>query len=121
MLCVEDNPDSLRLMEFFFRRLPNITLLTARSAEQELRIFSQRQIDLVLLDIHLPVVSGFEVLRQMKAQPGKINVPVVALSAAATRDDLELGRSAGFDDYLTKPVRLDRLEEIVSELLKRVN
>ncbi|HMV37353.1 MAG TPA: response regulator, partial [Turneriella sp.] len=93
--------------------MEHIKLLTAKSGDQALELAHRTPVDLVLLDIHLPAISGYEVLRRLKSQPLTASVPVVAVSAAATRDDIERGRSAGFDEYLTKPVRLDRLEEIV--------
>ena len=119
VLCVEDNADSLSLMEHFFRRMEHITLLTAKSGDQALELAHRTPVDLVLLDIHLPANSGYQVLRRLKSQPLTASVPVVAVSAAATRDDIERGRSAGFDEYLTKPVRLDRLEEIVIKYCHR--
>ena len=73
--------------------------------------------DLVLLDIQLPGIDGFEVLRLMRCQPSLGQVPVIAVSANAMPDDLADARRAGFADYLTKPVDMARLLALVDQAL----
>jgi two-component system, cell cycle response regulator DivK len=60
--------------------------------------------DLILMDIQLPGIDGYEVLRRLRAHPATRHIPVIAISANAMRADIERGRAAGFDDYLTKPI-----------------
>jgi CheY-like chemotaxis protein len=69
--------------------------------------------DLVLLDIQLPGMNGYEVLRRLRADAATRTVPVVAVSANATDADLSAARDAGFADYLTKPVEMERLLDLV--------
>ena len=73
--------------------------------------------DLVLLDIQLPGMDGFEVLRRLREMPAMRSVPVVAVSANAMAADLEDAQRAGFADYLTKPLHLPRLLALVDRML----
>ena len=73
--------------------------------------------DLVLLDIQLPGIDGFEVLKRLRQLPALQHTPVVAVSANAMPDDLAQARAAGFADYLTKPVDMARLLAVVDRLL----
>ena len=72
---------------------------------------------LVLLDINLPGISGFEVLRRLREDPTTASIPVIALSASAMDGDVRRAETAGVARYLTKPVRIDRLTEALAELL----
>ncbi len=76
-------------------------------------------LDLVLLDIQLPGMDGFEVLRRLRAHSDTRALPVVAVSANAMAEDLERARDAGFDDYLTKPLDLRLLLSVVAHRLAR--
>lgn len=90
-----------------------VRLRAARSGLEGLRAARDRRPDLVLLDLHLPDVDGFEVLRRLRADPTLAAVPVIALTADAMPDDVHRGQAAGFDRYLTKPF-------VVAELLRTV-
>jgi len=61
--------------------------------------------DLILVDLHLPDIDGYEVLRQLRSQPATATIPCIALSANAMPDDIARGLASGFDDYWTKPIR----------------
>ena len=78
---------------------------------------TDRACDLVLLDIQMPGMDGFEVLAHLRADPLTRHVPVIAVSANARPDDLERARAAGFDAYLTKPVDLEVLLRTVRSAL----
>ncbi|HEY0894597.1 MAG TPA: response regulator, partial [Cellvibrio sp.] len=75
------------------------------------------QPDLVILDINLPGMDGYEVLSVLKNDPTTRVIPVIGLSANAMPYDVERGRNAGFYDYLTKPVDIHRLIEVFNKLL----
>ncbi|MDR5866889.1 ATP-binding protein [Halomonas koreensis] len=109
VLYVEDNPANRRLMAEAFEEREGLSLQLATSAEQALELIRRRPPDLVLMDLHLPGMDGFEALARLRAVPSLRHLPVLALSANAMRDDVRRGREAGFDDYLVKPVAFDDL------------
>ncbi|HET9795296.1 MAG TPA: response regulator [Thermoanaerobaculia bacterium] len=75
--------------------------------------------DLVLMDLNLPILDGFEATRQIKAVPATRGIPIIALSAHAMADDRDRALAAGCDDFDTKPVDLDRLLRKIEALLSR--
>jgi len=90
-----------------------VRLVCATLPEVGLELAQADPPDLVLLDIQLPGIDGFEVLRRLRASPATVAIPVVAVSANAMRSDIERARAAGFDDYLTKPIDFERLLALV--------
>jgi CheY-like chemotaxis protein len=104
-------------MEGMLSMRPGLRLLVAGLPETGLVMSLQARPDLVLLDIQLPGIDGYEVLRRLRAQPATHDVPVVAVSANAMQSDLEAAEAAGFADYVTKPLDLSRLLSVVDRLL----
>lgn len=117
ILYVEDNPANLVFMEELLGSLPNIDLMTAPTGELGVELARAHLPAVVLLDINLPGISGFEVLRRLRDDPSTASIPVIALSASAMEGDVRRAEAAGLARYLTKPVRIDRLTEALSELL----
>jgi PAS domain S-box-containing protein len=117
VLYIEDNAVNQLLMEGMLAQRPGLRLLLASLPETGLLMAAQARPDLVLLDIQLPGIDGFEVLRRLRAQPGTRDIPVVAVSANAMQSDLDAARVAGFVDYVTKPLDLHRLLAVVDRLL----
>ena len=117
VLYIEDNPVNLLLMESMFERLPGLQLRTASDPAQGLALATASPPDLVLLDIQLPGMDGFALLQRLRADPRTRHVPVIAVSADAMPTTIDRGHDAGFADYLTKPVDLDRLAEAVRAAL----
>ncbi len=117
VLYVEDNPTNVRLLQQIFDRYPQLELEVAEEAF--LGIYKARSLnpDLVILDINLPGMDGYEVLSVLKNDPSIAAVPVIGLSANAMPYDVERGRKAGFFDYLTKPVDIHRLIDVFNKLL----
>ena len=113
MLYIEDNPVNAMLMEAVLERVPGLQLVCAALPEVGLELAQAAPPDLVLLDIQLPGIDGFEVLRRLRAASATQAVPVVAVSANAMRNDIERARAAGFDGYLTKPIDFERLLALV--------
>ena len=104
-------------MQAMLARLPKVQTLTAALPHEGLTLAAEAAPDLILLDIQLPGIDGFEVLRRLRADVATRRIPVVAVSANAMPADIEDGRAAGFDAYLTKPVELDALLATVQRLL----
>jgi PAS domain S-box-containing protein len=117
ILYVEDNPENLRLMELIFERIEGVTLLSADNAELGLLIAEQRKPDMIIMDINLPGMNGFEALERLKSHTRTSAIPVVALSANATAQDIAKGAQSGFFRYLTKPVDVVQLLDTVREAL----
>lgn len=117
ILYIEDNPSNLRLMEQLLQRFPNIRLQCASEAFKGLYIARTEAPDLVILDINLPGMDGYEILNVLKHDPSTAHIPVVALSANAMNYDIERGIQAGFEEYLTKPVIFEELIGVLNKWL----
>ncbi len=116
LLLVEDNEMNRDAISRLLGRR-GFTVLTAEDGEQGVRLCREFMPDLVLMDLGLPGIDGFEATRQIKADPSTAPIPVVALTARALTSDREAALAAGCDDYDTKPVDLDRLVSKVRALL----
>jgi CheY-like chemotaxis protein len=111
LLCVEDNPANLLLIEKLIARRPGTRLLVARDAEQGVEIACTQLPDVVLMDINLPGMSGLQALKMLRADRRTSHMPVIALSANAMARDIEKGLHAGFLRYLTKPIKVNEFME----------
>jgi CheY-like chemotaxis protein len=106
LLYVEDNPANLKLVEQIIVRHPDIRLLTAVNGTSGVEIARASRPDVILMDINLPGISGFDALKLLDADPVTAHIPVIAVSANAMPFDIERGLSAGFFRYLTKPIKV---------------
>jgi PAS domain S-box-containing protein len=117
VLHIEDNPANRKLMQSFFAALPDYDLIDANSAWAGIELARREQPRLILLDINLPGMSGFDALALLREIPGLKRVPVIAVTANAMQGDVERGLAAGFDAYLTKPLDMFRLRQLVDGYL----
>ena len=104
VLVADDTAANRNMMEAFLRKL-GFSCVTARDGREALQVFEQAQPDLVLMDLMMPEMDGFEATRLIRQQQGARWVPVVILSALSTEEDIIAGLDCGADDYLTKPIR----------------
>lgn len=104
VLYVEDDEVNTILMEQIFRSQPNWRLLTAANGTEGLELADKHELSLVLLDLNLPGLSGFEVLERLRAQEHTRHLRCIALSADALPQQIQQAVAAGFDDYWTKPI-----------------
>lgn len=116
VLYVEDNPANLAFMEEYLAAHEHVQLLTAPSGELGLELALAHKPDLILLDIHLPGIDGLEVLRRLRAHPETAKIPVVAVSAVATK----AAATTPFDRYLTKPLQVSMLDAMIADYLPDV-
>jgi PAS domain S-box-containing protein len=118
VLYIEDNPMNQRLMQQIFTRRPDLELRDANTAEIGLELARTVSPALILMDINLPGMNGFEALAALKVDPRTAHIPVIAVSANAMKGDREHGIKAGFADYLTKPLHipdlLTALQQVIS-------
>ncbi|MBE7212963.1 MAG: PAS domain-containing protein, partial [Gluconacetobacter diazotrophicus] len=116
VLYVEDNLSNLRLIERLLQRHPGVRLLSATTGGEGLELARRRRPDLVLLDSHLPDRPGREVLLALRADPATRAIPVVVVSADALPASIAALRAAGACDYLTKPLDVHRITELLADL-----
>lgn len=117
MLYVEDNLANQRLMSQVFLQRTDCDLLLALDAAQGLSLLDSYRPDLILLDINLPGIDGYEMLHMLKQRDDTCGTPVVAISANAMDSDVHKGLDAGFYDYLTKPLDIMHLLQVVDGVL----
>jgi CheY-like chemotaxis protein len=118
VLYVEDNPSNLKLVELIMQRHPGVELLMAPSGSLGLDLARSHRPDLLLLDIHMPDLDGFQVLSRLRADPATRAIPVVAVTAQAMVDDVKRVMAAGFDAYLPKPIDLGSFDALIERMLK---
>jgi CheY-like chemotaxis protein len=116
VLVIEDNVANIRLIEQAMRRCDNVVLLTAIQGRLGLDIAAQHQPDLILLDLHLPDVSGDSVLRHLHADPATASIPVVVCSADASPGQPQHMIDRGAAGYLTKPYLLSTLYSMIEHV-----
>jgi CheY-like chemotaxis protein len=117
LLYVEDNPANLELVRKIIQQHSQIRFLSADTGEAGLQIARREQPDIILLDINLPGMSGFDVLRRLQQDDATRHVPVVALSAHAMPEERHQATLAGFWAYLTKPVDVNLLMQTIDEVM----
>ncbi|GAB4314324.1 MAG: hypothetical protein Kow00127_05570 [Bacteroidales bacterium] len=104
LLLVDDNMVNLKLLAGFLNN-KEYKLAFATSGQEALEIVHDTIVDLVLLDIMMPGMDGFEVCRKLKSDPGTSSIPVMFVSALVDKSDMQLAYACGGDDYLTKPIK----------------
>jgi CheY-like chemotaxis protein len=112
-LYIEDNQSNLRLVERVLDRRGNVRLLTATHGREGIELARVHQPDVILLDVHLPDIDGKEVLEQLRRDDATAAIPVAIVSADATRRQMERLREAGAERYLTKPIDVKELLEVI--------
>lgn len=107
LLYVEDNPANLALVGQLIARMPHLRMMSATDGHLGLKMARAYQPDVILMDINLPGMNGFEVLTILQNDRLTSHIPVIALSANAMQRDIQRGMQAGFYHYLTKPIKVD--------------
>jgi two-component system, cell cycle response regulator DivK len=116
ILYVEDNEDNVYMLSRRLRR-HGFEIAVAPDGERGIVAARSERPDLILMDLRLPVLDGWEATRRLKAAPETRSIPIIALSAHAMEGDREQALAAGCDDYDTKPVELERLLAKIRALL----
>jgi len=117
LLYVEDNPANLKLVDQILSRRPDIEMLSAHNAELGIELARVHKPDIIVLDINLPGMSGFEALEKLKQMEGIGDTPIFALSANAMPRDIERGIDAGFHQYMTKPLNVKQFLDAINDAL----
>jgi CheY-like chemotaxis protein len=117
VLYIEDDVANVQLVERLLMQRPNISLITSLLGTRGVELAQQHRPDLILLDVHLTDIHGFEVLERLQADSRTIDIPVVVLSADATTWQRRRFRNAGVYDYLSKPLDLQQLLDVIDQHL----
>jgi PAS domain S-box-containing protein len=108
VLYVEDNPANMQLVERIIQtHRPEVKLLVASNGQEGLTLARKYNPFLILLDLHMPQINGWDVFERLQQSPATRNIPVVAVSANAMEDNIKKTLEMGFEQYLTKPIILD--------------
>ena len=108
VLAVDDIPLNLLLVQKMLSRF-NFTMRTAANGQQALDAIAERKPDLILLDLMMPGIDGFEVLRRVRENPETADIRVVILSALNSNEDVVKGYNMGADEFIMKPIIMEKL------------
>ena len=118
-LVVEDEPDIAGLIKHALERGGGIEVEIAAAGDAALKSVAEAPPDLVILDLNLPVVNGFEVCRILRMRPATQRIPIIILTARSSESDRVVGLESGADDYITKPFSMRELAARVQAVLRR--
>jgi two-component system cell cycle response regulator len=115
-LITEDNPHAALLMEYALEQ-EGYRILKATNGLESLDVIAKEQVDLMILDVMLPGIDGFEVCHRLRASPKTVNIPVIMASAKARDEDRAAALRVGADAYFTKPLGISELIASVEKLI----
>jgi len=118
ILQIEDNPANLKLVERVLEGFPGVRVISAPQGRLGLELARQHDLDVILLDLNLPDISGFEILRILRADPATRDIPVIVISADATKEQVRRLLDAGARAYVTKPLEVAQFAKVVGEALE---
>jgi two-component system, cell cycle response regulator DivK len=117
ILYVEDNDDNVYMLKMRLELLGDFEVLAAEDGEKGCEIALRERPDIILMDLEMPVIDGWEAARRLKGDPQTHDIPVIALSAHALAGEREKAIAAGCDEFDTKPIEFERLVATVRRLL----
>ena len=119
ILYVEDNDDNVYMLKLRFELLDSFEMLVAENGETGCAMALSEQPDIIIMDLDMPVVDGWEATRRLKSNPATKAIPIIALSSHAMSGSREKALAAGCDEFDTKPVDFEQLIEKVQSLANR--
>jgi two-component system cell cycle response regulator DivK len=117
ILYVEDNDDNVYMLKMRLELVGDFEVLAAEDGEKGCEIALRDRPDIILMDLEMPVIDGWEATRRLKGDPQTHDIPVIALSAHALAGEREKAIAAGCDEFDTKPIEFERLVATVRRLL----
>jgi PAS domain S-box-containing protein len=122
LLVAEDNAVNRMLIKIYMEKMdPEALILEAENGEEALKLFLTEKPDLVITDINMPILNGYQLLEAIRSKPGGKQIPVIGFTANAMRSQITELEKSGFDGYLTKPVVQEKFRNVVEKWLKKVN
>lgn len=117
ILYIDDEPSLRQLVQFMLEQKDNIELLEAETGKMGLQIALEQLPDIILLDVSLPDISGYDVLKKLQDNEPTTNIPVIAVSGNSLPEDVAKGLKAGFHGYLTKPIMVKEFYSLIEDTL----
>jgi two-component system, cell cycle response regulator DivK len=117
ILYIEDNDDNVYMLKMRLELLDGYEVLAAEDGEKGCEMAASERPDLILMDLEMPVIDGWEATRRLKGNPQTRDIPIIALSAHALAGAREKALAAGCDEFDTKPIEFDRLVGTIQRLL----
>ena len=117
ILYVEDNDDNVYMLKMRLELLDEFEVLTAEDGEKGCEMAASERPELILMDLEMPGIDGWEATRRLKGNPQTRNIPIIALSAHALAGSREKALAAGCDEFDTKPIEFDRLVATMRRVL----
>src|SRR5215470_10668122 len=119
VLYVEDNDDNVYMLKMRLELLGDFEVLTAEDGEKGYEMATVEQPDIILMDLEMPVVDGWEATRRLRDNPQTRDIPIIALSAHALAGERDKAIAAGCDEFDTKPIEFERLVATVQRIVAR--
>ena len=117
LLYVEDNDDNVYMLKMRLELLGDFEVVTAENGERGCEMAVAERQDIILMDLEMPVMDGWEATRRLKSNPETRDIPVIAFSAHALAGEREKALAAGCDEFETKPIEFDRLVGTIRRIL----
>ena len=117
LLYVEDNDDNVYMLKMRLELLDGYEVLAAEDGEKGCELAASERPDLILMDLEMPVLNGWEATRRLKSEATTRDIPIIALSAHALPGEREKAIAAGCDEFDTKPIEFDRLVATLRRLV----
>ena len=117
VLCIDDEPLSIKTLETFLRNHFRVSM--ASSATEALELIEQERPDLIISDVLMPDMNGFEMVSRLRKTPDTKNIPLIFISALAHLSNIGTNERSGITQFFTKPVDHEHLLESIQKLLKR--
>ena len=117
LLYVEDNDDNIYMLKMRLELLGDFEVLTAENGERGCEVASAERPDIILMDLEMPVMDGWEATRRLKSNPKTRDIPVIAFSAHALAGERSKALAAGCNEFETKPIEFDRLVATIRRIL----
>ena len=118
VLLVEDNYDNYEMVRFLLERA-GYTVIGARTGREAVSAAKEHKPDVILMDLSLPEMDGWEAAREIKNDPEIANIPLIALTAHTLPGDRKKALESGFDDYISKPINVPAFYDIVKDVLNK--
>lgn len=119
ILVVDDIPLNVLLIQKMLGKF-NFNILTANDGQSALDTIEAQNVNLVLLDLMMPGINGYEVLERLRSQEKTKNLPIVILSALNSNDDITKGFKLGANDFITKPIIMERLHSCIAKQINEM-